>query len=987
MLPPRTMPKSKAPPKNCAEKTRKGRVKSKDSQKKDALKEITPDIINKPLAPDSMPVSSVPEAAVSAESFNIIRTASDTSSSQSSVSSTSSVIFCGEVKETGSSQNQHKKTTKHHGNTSVSRVDFMEGLNDIMLCLSQEKESRIIETSPWRRNLYRNTPDKYNEVVSSNKVSPRRSPRHTLSTSNSHISPRRSPRHAKRQENENKKSNKVSKPAGFLTASAAIRKHRAPLPSSPNDDFVLLSQEPGDMPSVDEMAKMRKGSIHAGDERITLSQIVRSYNAVAERYGNGSKLNSESSSTTCDELTEQCENVEECPSTDQFIVSVDRNSRHSNQEVSVVDVEDVGDVRDTEVSKNFGNSCPSDSDSTVSSVGVKVLIDGKSQDMENKNTSSSVLLPDSEGMDLEQTAFCTVDQEKPSLEEGSTVEEYERDPSPVFIIKKAKFKRPLKKQLSRSNQQRGIKHSFTLSNDNEDTSARNNGNEGSSNVLSASMPSEKSRQSLSPVDYINKLLPKFSIIGNRTPMNFEDCDVIAEDTPEVPSSSTCEISSIVIPPTPLENEGKYLEDVTLEKSLSKPVISWFKKGCKVPLFSSRSSKTPQTDLNSKNTNRRNVVNDVPDLLPDEFAQDFGSSLKSSELIAAVTPPELGNRQTFTGRTISNLSGASKSKGLSPRSDSEDLKPLHSSSRQTIQTKVTPKGGMQKGSVGVLKSEHSSVRRSPRNQQALSPAVEANQGSQERTDGDDGIVKEENSKDKPAEKKKASSTRKSQRSKGRVVVTVITDDVDNKRDGKKQRVTLGISSLCPASLVYPPRTEDGHSSSGYETSSQSEINPSNNKARKETSENESTMPFSNQLKPNNFLAPVSAAPKKRSEIYEGDSSSRSPVGHKKDVEKAFIPEQPRRKRNQVVPELESSKKQKLDKDETSSTGSRRTTRISRADSRSLSGTRSHSDLSVDSMKISARKSSQEAKKRMAKSATRTYTSSDPKVIVCTFLTAR
>ena len=910
--------RSSIPSRTCPVKRSPKKIRKKRTQTKTALKEMVSNSGCKSVVLDAIEQSSVP--VNNKERMDLVSEAmSEAMSSQSSNSSSSSVIYCGQVEEAVQSRKSSAKLPKRTENASLSRVAFVDGLNDIMLSLSQEKNSSQGKNDHSATQFMRPT-----------QVSPRKSSLKKGDSLYPCVSSRRSPRHIMNANHSKKDAEQICESSGYTTASATLlRKRKVPLPSSPNDSIVLLSQEPGDMPSIDDLVKMRKGSIPNGDELITLSQVVRSYNAVAEGYG--MKSSQSSSASTIEELTEPHEKLDKkCCNSDSW--NEDAGSRGClHQKEKIVEAEFQVDPHDTEIDQHLHSFCPSESGSTVSSVSGNVMINGKVQKKVNLKASSSAPLPDSEEIDTDKVSLNTFNHDISSLEEDSEAKYVEREPSPIFVIKKARVKRPMRKQQIGSAQHADLNLFKT-----EDVSAVGLSHCGA--VLSTSLPSDQGKECLSPIDYINKLLPRFSRSHVNTTPSHKDDEVLVQETPDIPCASKCETSSLVIPPTPLENSTS-----PLNQSQNFSVISCLKKGGKVPLFSTRSSKYPQTvSLDSKpNT----VAYGGSASTCDEYHQtSLGNSTPMFNTLKAIS--------TQTNSSNDGKSGSDTSAHYEPGTLTR-LKVPHRDSE------------IKQGAL---------VRRSPRTTETVSPSGEAYKASKRKIKSG-GTSERENPGVEGA--KTDVVGRKSKRRK--VVVTIVRTNGNNMEDSKKCRVSTRASAAISTTQDCLPKAEEKDCSSGYETSQSHDTlrNSVGDSKRKDTIKNAAKTAVKCR-KASNILTPLKSEPKKRSEIYEVDDNVNSPSSNQ---EQKRSPRDNIRTRNTIVPKVETTKRGSGDY----SDHSQRSSRFSRANFSNLSA-RSLSDLSAEGTKSSERKSSQEAKKRMARSATRSSATETPKVIVCTFLTA-
>lgn len=773
-----------------------------------------------------------------------------------SVSSSSSVVFLGEELETGPSIINPKKSIE----SNISRADFVDGLSKIVFSLSKESNKETDQVSSWRKHLPVSASE-MSENIFLPVTSLRRSPRYPASSSLSPVAPQRSPRHL--NDLVSKKSVIKAKcvSPSCVSASAALNRKRKRLPLPSVHEDVLLSQEPEDMPTIDEMVKMKRVSIHLGEEKISLSQVVRAYDAVAKDQFRTSSQSSDSIYLSCQGAKDN-EDVEEKlklrPNKDEHNASDVNNSLIVNSEDRSYDAE---------IAKHCENR--SDAESSVSSSSTKVFINGMlTEPCKVSNLSSA--LPGSEEGVCENISH----QVNDDLPSGNISE---REPSPIFIIKKPKFRKPIRKLPKCSTSLSSVpnnaaKHSKTAAEHRKEDAP-----------LSSS---EQSRNSLNPIDYINKLfLPKFL-----TPAAREE-EVFVEETPDVSCPSRPEAVDIVIPPTPTENfqEPEVKQShASQSPSFTSSVLSWVKKSCKVPLFASRT----HTVLESASA-------DITPKLPAGSSSDKYKTFEKSD--SCVTPG---------GASCAIL----KSK-----------------------TNISPR---------VLSEESTSP--SATRQERVSPPLLLNRKSRRSTKIGDKVTKGQ------ADSEDCNTLKSTGRKRGRVVVLVEKNEDVGSSDNICGRRSLDNKSSS--------KTEDMQSSSGYDTS---HSNLSNHDERKSL--------FEMNMKRKEVVSSMSVPKgetKKRSEVYDCEQASphddKEPSTRKSE-----------RKRTQAAQNLDC-KKPRLVHSSSESKGSHVIEAAFKNRTKSQS---------FESAKPSERKSSEEAKKRMAKSLTRTQTGDVPKVIVCTFLTAR
>lgn len=873
--------------------------RSKNAPKKTALQEITPDVVNKEATSDVLVISS--DESTTSQNVDPLCTAN--------VSQGSSTL---PQNEAGHSKNNAMKSRKARDDTPITRQEFIEGLNKVCQSISFESELNKSEISPWRKNVgpppvkirRKNPPVK--------KVSPRRSPRNASDSSDCFLFPaapaRRSPRNVNGITKISKKmpTQIVQAPSACVSASAALLRKKMPAaPSSPGDDFILLSQEPGDMPSIDEMAKLRRGSIRAGDERITLSQVIKSYNAVAQENA-GTQAQKPGSSRGLSQESDSNFTSESC------------NSHRALKESSAVDVDDEM-ACDSEVGY-CTSRCSSEAGSTVSSTSTKVLINGHPP---SEVGCSSNLLPSSgEVQDQVGTA--------------------EREPSPIFVIKKSKFRRPLKKQS-----------------DETKTCGSSSGTEKKNVPLSSaklkvvSSSSDEKRQSLNPIDYINKLfLPKFV---DKTPNNLRTGNVIVEETPEIDSAKSAQEESTIIPPTPAGNQEAAASP---NQSLTSSVISWVKKSCRVPLFiaqSKREAATPPV-LSRKDAASKEVSNDVALSSQASAATEYYSFSKETD-----------NADAESENPVTDLNLLVRPSQLSSKSTKNSNKKLPKC--QPTENKSTNKKSSLK--VNTSSEEDQSIRKSTRKRN-VTPSAKDDNGENLQNDNFEEVESKGASVNKSA---KLHSPRR------KIIVTVVKNDDEATSTSSRHSVKNDNQISDPVKQIQ--KVQEAHLSSGYETSN-STVSNSDSETKKNTYSKSSRK----QKKITDLLSPIMAPSKKRSDIYEDDSPSAclaSPSSPVSDKSTNSHPQrQGRRKRVQSVPD-ESAKRSRFNSSEPECSPGLRKSRSSRVEGKNAL-TESKSDLSLDSSKSSGRKSSEEARKRMAVSLTRNYKSHALKVIVCTFLTA-
>lgn len=888
----------------------KKRTKTKNVPKKQALQEITPDVVNK----GAMCDAEITETT-NAENVEPLPTA-DASQGSSSLPQN----------EAAHSERPSAKSRKAQDATSISRSEFIEGLNNICISLSSESELNKNETSPWRRGVGPPPVKIRRKNPPTTKVSPRRSPRNAPASDSSDcflfpaVPARKSPRQVS---GIVKISTKIpAKPAqassACTSASAVLMRKKMQVPSSPPDSFILLSQEPGDMPSIDELAKLRRGSVTAGDEHITLSQVIRSYNAAAQEHPENQAATPESS-----KIASQV--------SDKNSIRESFNGQKAPEDDLYEDVND--DVAcDAEVRK-CASRCSSEAGSTVSSTSTRVLINGKPP---SEVGCASNYLPSSSEV-----------EEQPEI--VNPAEEFERDPSPIFLIKKSRFRRPLKKQL---NEQITGKSGMPK----EILSRSDNSLEGVSSSL------EEKRQSLNPIDYINKLLlPKFLPV-DKTPGNVDMGKVIVEETPECVPSSNSHIESHVIPPTPAGNPNAA---VSLNQSLTSSVISWVKKSCRVPLFSSHSKKAEKsvatpTIPKRKSTSPKAKSNELP------FSQGSAATIYYS--FSKETDDEACSE---TGNPPADLTSLVKSS-----QDSSQNSPVkvnqqgpHSLTREK---KSKTKNSPDKVNLREQQSTRKSLRKKNISPSAMSQQSENFQSNQN--------VQDDSCNEPKSKASSASKKTKLQKPRKKVIVTVMKNDEEASCNLNSN---LNKQNDMSTPVILIQKAQEAQCSSGYETSTS--IGSSAGTEVNKNPLNTISGTSGKRKKITDLLSPIIAVPKKRSDIYENDSSTASPATDS-NTDTRFPQRQGTRKRFQSVPDHSSKKKPKFDSSELDCTPGSRKTRASRIDANN-GLTESRSDLSADNIKSFGRKSSEVARQRMAVSLTRNYKSNAPKVIVCTFLTAR
>ncbi|XP_034232087.1 serine-rich adhesin for platelets-like [Thrips palmi] len=886
-------PKVQKQPRNKASK--KG-TRSKGTQNKPALQEITPDVVNKTAASEALGGTHTAEAR--------------TTENVESLFAAHGSKGCSTLPENkaGHSGKSSTKSKKLLDNTPITRREFIEGLNDICLSLPNESDKDKSDVSPWRKGVGPPPVKIRRKNPPANKVSPRRSPRNASDSSDCFLFPavpaRKSPRHVTGIVKISKKAQDqtAQKPSTCTSASVALLRKKMPAPpSSPGDDFLLLSQEPGDMPSIDEMAKMRRGSVRAGDERITLSQVIRSYNAVAQE-GPESEASTSSSPKSASLVS------------DNNLVKERLNSRRAMEDSVVVDVEDDADAAcDTEV-RYCTSRCSSEAGSTVSSTSTRVLINGNPS---SQVGCSSSYLPSSG----------TVEDD----EKVCAAEEPEREPSPIFVIKKSKFRRPLKKQLNAPKQ-----------------SSEHNGMD-----KDASSSLGERRPSLNPIDYINKLLlPKFTPV-DKTPGNGHMGNVIVEETPELGSNSNSKPEfHCVIPPTPVENQEPV---ASMNQSLTSSVISWVKKSCRVPLFSSHSKKAMTTStIQNRNQNPSKEV----------------SSQDSTATIYYSFSKETENAPEETENPLADPTALVRSSPISSKKSNSPLR-LNQLSAPSLNGGEKSANENSPNDVNMCLEKQRSPRKSIRKKSETSPAISKRGENLKDQAVQDGLQK--------GLKSKASSLDKMTKllkPRAKVVVTVVKNDEGVSNSASRAETDTATST--PVILIN--KAQEAHFSSGYETSNSIGSNTDTETDKNRT--NTSTGASGKRKKITDFLSPIVGPPKKRSDVYDSESPASRDTDRSTDT--AISQRRVGRKRVQSVPD-KSSKKPKMNNSESDSTSGSRRTRASRVDGNNKL-TESRSDLSTDSTKSSGRKSSEEARKRMAVSLTRNYKSNALKVIVCTFLTA-
>lgn len=877
-------------------RTKSTRTSTSLKNSKKALKEITPVIINK----SSTCNEPQKKKTTITEEKRSAREENANESLQRAGSSSESVIFCGVVHDVPSiSTTRRKKSSEASCNKEISRAEFVEGLSTVVRSLSENNQKWApSEISPWRRRLYEGN----KKVLPPSQVPQKKG----LSSTKTSL-----PRKSQRQLEEQEKLSKKSDPVSASASAARLQKQKMP-PPSPLEPFMLLSQEPGDMPSLDELARMKKGAINVGGAPITLSQIVRSYDAVAKK---------DSSSFT------SAAGESKSPSQPEVNFKSSQNSNkgeHVGGQETLIYVEDA--ECDAEVVEHCGNTCPSDAGSTMSSASTRVLINGMAS--ERSNVSFTNTLP---GLEEEEEKVPSVGGLlAPSTLEDRDVETCERKPSPVFVIKKAKFRRPLKKIGTTLKKDVGPSTSsdFQIINDSENNHQHGLGDSKTEdNSNSTSAEANKKKGSINPMDYINKIfLPKF-LMASSTPNNIESTTVYVEETPDIVCNMKNEVPSVVIPPTPAVEMECVKNDtiVSPTQSLTGSVISWM-KSCKVPLFGKKKCETPSS--------RQAVLDSV-----------------------SKSPKKVFNETVDTTQVTSAKAGSVKSVTQHSRKDEvdKDQDPTFQTQSKDSEDSIVPSDTQQP------------LRMSTRKQQSLSPSKSVRSKiTKKLEDSGNNVSNATASNPLPGKKSEESSGIKTRR-RVKVKSTLEPNNCGTPTN-KPQK-----SSSVKQSPARVNKNEKQESSSGYDTSN-SQVT-----LLKKSPEKHSDICSSKRKRISEIVSPIQGPAKKRSAVYE--TSTTSTLDNSQDTDS---PPQPSgRKRTNTVPSLHS-KRVKLNSSEPSVHS--KTTRQSRVDSSlSLLKTRSQSDLSNESSQSSERKSSVVAKKRLAKSLTRSYSSNTPKVIVCTFLT--
>lgn len=850
--------------KASASKGRKRGENTKGGKKTTALQEITPDFVNK------VALSNDNEEYVGHASTSNVPTLNRTrSSSQESDNSSSSVIYCGVV-DAGSSTKPGRKKKVEKKN--ITRADFIEGLSGIVESLSKENNLMTVEVSPPSKG-----PGGLNLKQHKSQVKtalPRRSPRHTMGA------PLLSKQSVRKHQNV-KNCEPVNTPKSPACASAckAFRqKFKKPetVPLSPRDDFMIFSQEPGDMPSIDELAKQNRVSINVGGERMTLAEIVAAYESVA---AGPSKSSSQSSDSTLSFVSCQPQNEVDNIAPASFV----SHAEHQECDESLKSFEK--NLTDAESLKQCETR--SDAGSSVSSFSTSVLVNG------------TLPVHHSTLASINSLASTEMPPQKDNLN-YSPAEVVKREPSPIFVIKKAKFRRPVKKR------QDVVKPTLSSTDKGSDKEADMN------QVDSNETTSKQRRSSLNPIDYINRLLPRF-ISSGKTPSPADSEQVLVKETPYICASNIAP-DDTVIPPTPIQNFGQAERSentASPNSSLTNSVISWVKKSCKVPLFSSRSATAQQTSREAS-----------PSVPVDITAGNSGSN--TSPELEAPTEDSSKKGQMFLDRTPVNHT-SKRSKKL--KADSET---------NTLQTQISTR----KRQMDV--SAQPTKRKLLRNLNCENKEEEIDPSSQGA-----------------AEVGKGTSNKR--RKQPKLIVTVVRDD-DEQGSSKKPNSK-------PLPVVLLQRSDDARSS-GYDTS---HSNESKNDKEKSCSSSQSTVFKPEKKHLNQSLSPIHPLPKKKSESFESEKSS----GAQSLLPKRALNDETRRKRTQPIPSSNSKRPKRSNSLQRSSSFETKSTRVSRVDSKKVTESQS-----FDDSKPSGRKSSEDAKKRLAHSLTRDI----PKVIVCTFLTA-
>ncbi|KAK3929107.1 Microcephalin [Frankliniella fusca] len=832
--------------------TKRNNKKPASPKRHVALKEITPVVINK------SPSQRKQQAQIGTSTAeNIPAIVKILPESLQKEESSESVIFCAEVEVESSSNTakRKKKRSKISSDRDISRAEFVAGLSTVVQSMSENNEEWMSsEISPWRKRLH--NADK------------KTLPRNSKPSKNDSASKTSMPRRSSRQSTVQSKLGGQSGHGSVSASAVILQKQRVqlPLPKSPGEDFMLLSQEPGDMPSIDELARMRKGSVNVGALPVSFSQIVRSYNAVAQRNSDRPVQ----------------------PEVDDGSVRGSGSEEHNGHIVLVEDA-----ICDEEVVQTCQNTCPSEAESTVSSTSTRVLINGMVP--ERSVNSPLNILPDSEEVDHDELSSF-VRPPEPSATE--------RNPSPIFVIKKAKLRRPMKKTVTIDKKDGSPPTSSDLQNiSKNENSLQDKKPESEAKDNSTTDKAVQSKGSINPMDYINKIfLPRF-LSNATTPHNNQSSTVYVEETPDSVLDVNNGPNAAVIPPTPAADVecDKNNSIVSPTQSLTSSVFSWVKRSCKVPLFSSRQkqSETP----NSRQTNLGTL------------------QVSSEKAINKNILTKSGKHSTFLDIVEENQESvlAAQSK------ESEDAE--------------------------VCSNTKNPVRKSVRQRQILPSSTSLwppkNIETQGNMSGSSSTAERIN---------KPSGVTKPQ-TRARVICVVELNDDSPNVESKKLKE---------------------EASSGYDTSN-SEVSISKKSPKLTKSSDTSSF---KRKRISEAASPSDEPVKKRSEVYETSTAPSSPTveeTHERDSSS----NKSGKKRTKTTPNVKV-KRAKVKLEPLTPTKS---TRQSRADSSvNLLGTRSHSDVSEASSKSLGRKSSEVAKKRLARSLTRANTSNTPKVIVCTFLTA-